>query len=138
MKERLAHVLTSLTAKYVAVFVLLVAVPAIGISAYLLNSAYNDNKAALIKQQQEEAQVLATRIDQTLLDAADRLRSFDGVGLDKARLEAKLLPFLTSNLTPVLVFYMNGGGKMIACFGPRCEEHRSSSLTTALGGLTRV
>ena len=39
--------LTSLTAKYVAVFVLLVAVPAIGISWYLLDSSYNDNKAAL-------------------------------------------------------------------------------------------
>ena len=49
MKERLTTVLNSLTAKYVAVFVLLVAVPAIGISWYLLDSSYNDNKAALIR-----------------------------------------------------------------------------------------
>ena len=49
MKERLVHALNSLTAKYVAVFTLLVAVPAIGISWYLLDSSYRDNKAALIK-----------------------------------------------------------------------------------------
>ena len=38
VKERVISVLTSLTGKYVAVFVLLVAVPAIGISWYLLDS----------------------------------------------------------------------------------------------------
>ena len=52
MKERLVHALNSLTAKYVAVFMLLVAVPAIGISAYLLDSSYNDNRAALIREQE--------------------------------------------------------------------------------------
>ena len=55
MKERLVHLLNSLTAKYVAVFTLLVAVPAIGISAYLLDSSYNDNKAALVREQQQRA-----------------------------------------------------------------------------------
>ena len=44
MKERIVNWLNSLTAKYVAVFTLLVAVPAIGISWYLLDSSYNDNK----------------------------------------------------------------------------------------------
>ena len=48
MRERLLHLLNSLTAKYVAVFTLLVAVPAIGSSWYLLDSSYNDNKAALV------------------------------------------------------------------------------------------
>ena len=50
MRELLSSLLNSLTAKYVAVFVLLVAVPAIGISWYLLDSSYNDNKQALIKR----------------------------------------------------------------------------------------
>ena len=49
-----------------AVFTLLVAVPAIGISWYLLDSSYNDNKAALIRQQQAQAQALAGRIDERL------------------------------------------------------------------------
>ena len=67
MKERLVTWLNSLTAKYVAVFVLLVAVPSIGISWYLLDSSYNDNKQALIREQQAEAKALAGRIDQTLV-----------------------------------------------------------------------
>ena len=73
MKERLVHLLNSLTAKYVAVFALLVAVPAIGISWYLLDSSYNDNKAALVSEQQERARQLARRIDGKLEDEAKRL-----------------------------------------------------------------
>ena len=63
MKERLASVLTSLTAKYVAVFVLLVAVPAIGISVYTLSSSYNREKADLIRLQQEKAKSVAEAVD---------------------------------------------------------------------------
>ena len=70
MKERFVRVLTSLTAKYVALFVLLVAVPSIGISLYLLNSSYNDNKQALIRLEQDKAKslvaVAAQRLDTTV------------------------------------------------------------------------
>ena len=66
MKERLSIWLNSLTAKYVAVFTLLVAVPAIGISWYLLDSSYNDNKRALIGVQQEKARQLARAIEDKL------------------------------------------------------------------------
>ncbi len=66
MKERLISVLTSLTAKYVAVFVLLVAVPAIGISWYLLDSSYNDSKAALIREQQEGPTRLPGKVEDDL------------------------------------------------------------------------
>ena len=88
MKERLVTWLNSLTAKYVAVFVLLVAVPSIGISWYLLDSSYNDNKQALIREQQAEAKALAGRIDQTLVVIADRLRSMQGQGLNLESLES--------------------------------------------------
>ena len=78
MKERLSTWLNSLTAKYVAVFTLLVAVPAIGISAYLLDSSYNDNKRALINVQEEKARQLARAIDDKLTDQARRLAAIDG------------------------------------------------------------
>jgi signal transduction histidine kinase len=78
VKERLTHWLTSLTAKYVALFVLLVAVPAIGISAYLLDSSYNDNKRALISVQQEKARQIARAIGGKLEDEANDLAAIDG------------------------------------------------------------
>ncbi len=83
MKERLTSVLPSLTAKYVAVFVLLVAVPSIGISIYLLDSSYNDNKRALIAVQQERADALAGKVEDSLTATVDHLRSVhvDGLSL---------------------------------------------------------
>jgi signal transduction histidine kinase len=80
MKERVTRWLNSLTAKYVAVFTLLVAVPAIGISWYLLDSSYNDNKAALVHVQQEKARQLARAIDGKLEDEANNLAALDGSG----------------------------------------------------------
>jgi len=76
MKTRLAQWLNSLTAKYVALFVLLVAVPAIGISVYLLDSSYNDNKQALIHQQQAEARALAAAAQQRLDTIVAELEGF--------------------------------------------------------------
>ena len=54
--------LTSLTAKYIAVFALLVTVPVVAVSAYLLDSSYNDRKQALIRQQEDEAKSLASAV----------------------------------------------------------------------------
>ena len=93
--------LTSLTAKYVAVFVLLVAVPAIGISWYLLDSSYNDNKQALIAEQQAEAKALAGRIDQSIVDVGDRVRGIHGAGLGEPGLELVLRPLVLSSLMPL-------------------------------------
>ncbi len=94
MKQRLTTWLNSLTAKYVAVFTLLVAVPAIGISWYLLDSSYSDNKAALIHEQQAQAQALAGRIDERLVDLADRLGSIQGQGRSRAQIEEALHPLI--------------------------------------------
>ena len=87
MKERVTTWVNSLTAKYVAVFTLLVAVPAIGISWYLLDSSYNDNKSGLVQKQQEQAKALAGRIDQAIQDIADRLSAIHGGGLTRGQLE---------------------------------------------------
>ena len=117
MKERLFRVLTSLTAKYVALFVLLVAVPSIGISWYLLNSSYNDNKSALIREQQAEATALAGRIDQTILVLADRLRSMQGQGLSSTRARVRPPSPAVSGLTPLTAFYVNRHGISVAAVG---------------------
>jgi len=55
VSERVARWLSSLSAKYIAVFALLVAVPVIGTSVYLLYSSYEDNKRALTRLQQEKS-----------------------------------------------------------------------------------
>ena len=76
VKERLVRVLTSLTAKYVALFVLLVAVPSIGISWYLLNSSYNDNKQALIRLEQDKAKSLVAAAAQRLDTTVGELQAY--------------------------------------------------------------
>ena len=78
MSERVARRLSSLSAKYIAVFALLVAVPAIGTSAYLLYSSYQDNKRALVRLQQEKAKSVAVTIDRYFLDLTKRLKTMTG------------------------------------------------------------
>jgi signal transduction histidine kinase len=80
MREKLGRWVTSLTAKYVAVFVLLVAVPAVGISLYLLDSSYNDNKRALIRLQQEKARQLARAIEEKLDEKTAAFAALDPSG----------------------------------------------------------
>ena len=107
-----------------AVFTLLVAVPAIGISWYLLDSSYNDNKAALIKQQQAQAQALAGRIDERLLDLADRLGSIQGQGRSRAQIEGALRPLILSRLSPIVAFYANSRAETVAETGPGAGDTR--------------
>ena len=126
MREKLVRWLTSLTAKYVAVFVLLVAVPAIGISVYLLDSSYNDNRRALVREQQAEAKALAGRIDEAIFVLADRLRSLQGEGLSKTDLESLLRPLLLSNFTPITAFYVNARGTTVGSEGAAELAHLSS------------
>jgi len=122
VKERITRWLRTLSAKYIALFVLLVALPAIGISAYLLDSSYSDNKQALIRQQQAEAKAVAGRIDQMLADVADRLGSVHGQGLRRQALEGVLQPLILSDLTPLLAFYMDRHGTEVASVGPRSSS----------------
>ena len=125
MKKKLTRWLTSLTAKYVAVFVLLVAVPAIGISIYLLDSSYNDNRHALVREQQAEAKALAGRIDEAIFVLGDRLGSMQGQGLNKLALESLLHPLLLSSFTPITAFYVNARGATVASVGESELAHLS-------------
>ena len=111
MNERLTRVLTSLTAKYVAVFVLLVAVPAIGISWYLLDSSYNDNKRALIAVQQERADALAGKVEDSLAATIGHLRSAHVDGLSTADHDAVLRGI--NDVEPYgVAFYIDGNGTL--------------------------
>ena len=66
MTERVGRWLSSLSAKYIAVCALLVAVPVICTSVYLLSSSYRDNKRALVRLQQEKAKSVAVTIERYL------------------------------------------------------------------------
>ena len=134
MKFRIGSWLNSLTAKYVAVFTLLVAVPAIGISWYLLDSSYSDNKRALIVEQQAEAKALAGRIDQSIVDVGDRVRGIHGSGLSRAQLALVLRPLVLSSLTPLLAFYMNAKAPWSS---GRCLPARRQPRRRVIGGLSR-
>jgi signal transduction histidine kinase len=120
--ERVARWLSSLSAKYIAVFVLLVAVPAIGISVYLLDSSYNDNKAALIRLQQEKAKSVAVTIDRYFLDLKERMKALRGQYLSFYPLGDALSPLLVAGAANA--FYVDGAGRM--------------TLATPGGGLNRV
>ena len=109
MSERVGRWLSSLSAKYIAVFVLLVAVPAIGISVYLLDSSYNDNKAALIRLQQEKAKSVAVTIDQYFLDLTRANAGDAGPIPERSTHWARCFnPCSTTNATDA--FYVDGAG----------------------------
>jgi len=122
VSERVARWLSSLSAKYIAVFVLLVAVPAIGISVYLLDSSYNDNKAALIRLQQEKAKSVAVTIRQYFLDLKEQMKAMWGQRLEFTALGAVLQPLLDAHATAA--FYVDRAG------------HKT--LATDGGGLFRI
>src|SRR5215471_4596698 len=114
--QRAARWLSSLSAKYIAVFALLVAVPAISTSAYLLYSSYNDNKRALIRLQQEKAKSVAVTIDQYFTDLTARMKVMQGQYLHPDALGPVLQPLLDAHATEA--FYVDGAGhKTLAAHG---------------------
>jgi signal transduction histidine kinase len=121
VSEPVARRLSSLSAKYIAVFALLVAVPVICTSVYLLNSSYQDNKRALTRLQQEKAKSVSVTIDQYFTDVIARMRSVQGQYLSFTALGATLAPLLVTDATAA--FYIDGAGR--------------KTLATAGGGLFR-
>lgn len=119
MSERIARWLSSLSAKYIAVFALLVAVPVVCTSVYLLNSSYQDNKRALIRLQQEKAKSVSVTIRQYFKDLIARMNSVHGQYLGFTALGATLAPLLETDATAA--FYIDGTGR--------------KTLATAGGGL---
>jgi signal transduction histidine kinase len=92
MKERLTGALTSLTAKYVAVFVLLVAVPAVAVAVYTIWSSYDREKRDLIRLQQERANALASTVTLVLQHSVDQLQALEAEGLSPIEVENALAP----------------------------------------------
>ena len=121
VSERVARRLSSLSAKYIAVFALLVAVPVICTSVYLLYSSYQDNKRALTRLQQEKAKSVSVTIDQYFKDVIARMRSVQGQYLSFTAQGATLAPLLETDATAA--FYIDGAGR--------------KTLATAGGGLPR-
>jgi signal transduction histidine kinase len=120
--ERWRRRLASLSAKYIAVFALLVAVPVIGTSAYLLYSSYQDNKRALTRLQQEKAKSVAVTIDQYFQDLRKRMTTVGGRYLSFTALGAVLQPLLDNHAADA--FYVDNTGR--------------KTLASAGGGLVRL
>jgi len=94
VKERLIRLLNSLTAKYVAVFALLVAVPSLAVAAYTLSSSYDREKQDLVRLQQERAHSLAASVEQSLTTTISRLATIQAAGLPRLRVLDVLRPLL--------------------------------------------
>ena len=122
MGERWRRRLASLSAKYIAVFALLVAVPVIGTSAYLLYSSYQDNKRALTRLQQEKAKSVAVTIDQYFKDLTKRMTTVGGRYLSFTALGAVLQPLIDNHAADA--FYVDSTGR--------------KTLASAGGGLVRL
>jgi signal transduction histidine kinase len=109
VSERVARWVSSLSAKYIAVFALLVAVPVIGTSVYLLYSSYQDNKRALTRLQQEKAKSVAVTIDQYFADGTKRMKAIQGRYLSLTARGAALQPLLDDHATDA--FYVDHAGR---------------------------
>jgi two-component system, NtrC family, sensor kinase len=114
--------LSSLSAKYIAVFALLVAVPVICTGVYLLLSSYEDNKRALTRLQQEKARSVAVTINQYFSDLTKRMTAMRGQYLSTTALGSVLQPLLDDNAASA--FYIDRTGR--------------KTLASAGGGLTVV
>jgi two-component system, NtrC family, sensor kinase len=134
VKERLGSWVSSLTAKYVAVFVLLVVVPSLGISVYLLDSSYSDNKAALIRLQQEKARVIAATIEQLVQGIGARLHIIHGAGLPAYQVD-EALTALRLDPNAFAVAYFDGRGRKIIESGEGKIELERNALETARADL---
>jgi len=120
--ERVARWLSSLSAKYIAVFALLVAVPVICTSVYLLSSSYRDNKRALTRLQQEKAKSVAVAVEQYFTDRTKRMKAIQGRYLSFTARGSSLQPLLDDHATEA--FYVDSTGR--------------KTLASAGGGLTLV
>jgi signal transduction histidine kinase len=113
VKERLSRWLTSLTAKYVALFALLVGVPVLGTSAYFLHSSYEDNKRALIRLQQEKANSVTVAIVRYFKDLVDKLETVQVRGLNRTAAASQLQALLggrTPTVPSTVAFYIDSAG----------------------------
>jgi signal transduction histidine kinase len=120
--ERVGRWLSSLSAKYIAVCALLVAVPVICTGVYLLSSSYRDNKRALVRLQQEKARSVAVTIDRYLADRTNRMKLIQGRFLSFTARGAALQPLLADHASEA--FYVDHTGR--------------KTLASVGGGLTLV
>jgi signal transduction histidine kinase len=107
--ERVGRWLSSLSAKYIAVCALLVAVPVICTSAYLLYSSYSDNKRALVRLQQEKAKSVAVTIERYFADRTERMQAIDARYLSFTAVGSALQPLLEDHATNA--FYVDRTGR---------------------------
>jgi signal transduction histidine kinase len=133
MRARLSRWTTSLSAKYMALFGILVVVPAVAVGAYTLSSSYDREKRDLVRLQQEKASALASTVSQTLQGAVSRLQVVRGAGLSQLGVESELLP-LRLDPRVLTVAYFDGRGRNVATVGTTDIELSKSQFEAARSG----
>jgi signal transduction histidine kinase len=115
VKARLSRWLSSLTAKYIAVFVLLVLGSVAATASYLLYSSYQTNKNSLLELQRERATTVAALVTQFLKSEGEKLRSLGPPQyLTDRQLKARFALFLRSTPNTQSVSYYAAKGRLRA------------------------
>jgi two-component system, NtrC family, sensor kinase len=134
VKERLVSLLNSLTAKYVAVFVLLVAVPAMAVAAYTLSSSYDREKRGLVQLQEEKAKTVALLLTQDLKQTVDRLEAIHPAGLTPAATEELLISLRRDPNVNTAAYYDGRGQEVARIPGSDISLSRHAFRTVKGGG----
>jgi signal transduction histidine kinase len=114
MKERLVHWLTSLSAKYVAVFVLLVGMSIVTTGAVQAYFSYQDSKRSLFLLQREKAKALASALHDFFASEARALKTVGPGQLIPKKQLLEQLDAVVKTAPAVSAYYLDGRGHMLA------------------------
>ena len=114
MKERLVRWLTSLSAKYVAVFVLLVGVSIVTTGAVQAYFSYQDSKRSLFLLQREKAKALASALHDFFASEARALKTVGPGQLIPKKQLLEQLDAVVKTAPAVSAYYLDGRGHMLA------------------------
>ncbi len=111
MKERLVRWLTSLSAKYVVVFVLLVGVSIVTTGAVQAYFSYQDSKRSLFRLQREKAMALASEVHDFFAREARALKTVGPGQLIPKKQLVEQLGAVVKTAPAVSAYYLDGRGR---------------------------
>ena len=114
MKERLVHWLNSLSAKYVAVFVLLVGVSIVTTGAVQAYFSYQDSKRSLFLLQREKAKALASALHDFFASEARALKTVGPGQLIPKKQLLDQLDAVVKTAPALSAYYLDGRGHVLA------------------------
>ena len=114
MKERLVRWLTSLSAKYVVVFVLVVGVSIVTTGAVQAYFSYQDSKRSLFRLQREKAKALASAVHDFFAREARALKTVGPGQLIPKKQLVEQLGAVVKTAPAVSAYYLDGRGRLLA------------------------